>query len=264
MRRSLLVLGVLLFWAGAAAGVDEVSPPARAASVAPAAVTAQAAEALERMSRLLAGARSLAFQADVTYDVVLGDGQKIQYSSRVEAALRRPGQLRVDVDGDEEKRLFLVDDGSFTFVDLLTSVAATTEVSADLDAAMDDIFLRVGASIPIADLLYSDPFQVLMESALWGRQVGVYDVRGVSCAHLAFTTEGVDWQLWIEEGPKPLPCKFVVDWKHLPGSPTYAATFTHWELDPKLKQGFASFEPSSLAAATEFLQDEQPFEGANQ
>ena len=261
MKAKILALVVSLLWAGAAAGVDEAATPSRAPSVAPAVVTGQAAEALQRASRLLAAARTLAFQADVTYDVVLGDGQKIQYGSRVEAALRRPGELRVDVDGDQEKKLFLVEDGRFTFVDLRTGVSASTEVPNDLDAAMDDIFLRVGASIPIADLLYSDPFQVLMASALWGRQVGIHEVRGVSCVHLAFTTDGVDWQLWIEDGPRPLPRKFVIDWKHLPGSPTYSATFTRWELDPKLKKDFAGFAPSSLVTATEFLQDESPFEG---
>jgi hypothetical protein len=257
-------LALLLLITATTLHAEDSQPEPSGVLPAPPVVTGQASDALRRMSRFLAESKSFAFQADVVYEVVLGDGQKIQYGSRLEAALRRPGELRVDIDGDQYETFFLIDDGQFTFGDIRPGVLAKSKVPRDLDAAMDDAFLRLGMSVPVADLLYSDPYAVLMESAQWGRQVGIHDVRGVPCIHLAFTSEGLDWQIWIEDGPEPLPRKFVVDWKHLVGSPTYSATFTKWKLNPKLKKDFATFEASSGMTATEFLENESPFEETDQ
>jgi len=32
-------------------------------------------------------------------------------------------------------------------------------------------------------------------------------VEGVRCDNLAFRAPNVDWQIWIQEGPEPLPRK---------------------------------------------------------
>ena len=46
-----------------------------------------------------------------------------------------------------------------------------------------------------------------MEEVLTGEYVGVTELSGVRCHHLAFRSGDVDWQIWIEDGDKPLPRK---------------------------------------------------------
>jgi hypothetical protein len=35
-------------------------------------------------------------------------------------------------------------------------------------------------------------------------------VNGRTCRTLAFVEKDIDWQIWIENGPQPTPCKLVI------------------------------------------------------
>ena len=207
------------------------------------------------MGKFLQSAKSLVFTADVTYDVLLGDGQKIQYGSRVKAAWKPGKTLRVDVDGDEFQNRMYIDEARVTWVDDAAGIYATEKVPGNLDAALDDVIERLDLNVPLADLFYADPYATLLETAHWGRQVGVDEVRGAKCIHLAFVASGLDWQIWIDAGGRPLPRKLVIDYRDQPGSPSYSATLTSWEVNPKLAKDFAEFSPSPSEAKVEFLID---------
>lgn len=218
-------------------------------------ITREAKDALARMSSFLAGAKSLGFTTEVSYDVVEGDGQKIQYGSRAQATWTHPGQLRINVDGDERQNQIYFSDGRVTFLDKATNVYAVDPVEGGLDAALDRMTMRLQLRVPVADLMYSDPYATLMESAIWGRQVGLHEVRGTECIHLAFVAKGLDWQIWIDAAEPPLPRKLVIDYRDEPGSPTYTAVLTEWQIDPDLAEGFAHFSPPDGAVQVEFMLD---------
>jgi len=154
-------------------------------------ITAEARTALARMSAYLVEAKSLGFSADVVYDVVGFDGQKIQYETQAQADWTHAGQLRINVDGDERQNQIYFNEGQVTFLDKVTNVYATDAVEGGLDAALDEMFVRLELRVPLADLMYSDPYATLMKSAISGRQVGINQVRGVDCIHLAFVAKDV-------------------------------------------------------------------------
>jgi hypothetical protein len=240
----------------------EQPPAPKLASVPEPVITSEADEALARMSQFLRSAKSLGFTAEVTYDVLLGDGQKIEYSSQIEAAWRPGKQLRVEVEGDEIANRIYIDRGKVTFVDDLAGIYATEQVPGDLDAAIDDVLDRLEINVPLANLFYADPYTTLIETAHWGRQVGLHEVRGVECIHLAFVADGLDWQIWIDAGEQPLPRKLVIDYRDQPGSPSYSAILTSWQMNPKLAKKFAKFSPSPSEMKVEFLIDQPgPAEG---
>ena len=66
---------------------------------------------------------------------------------------------------------------------------------------------------PAGDLLYANAYEILMDNVTSGFVVGKSVIEGVRCDHLAFRGANVDWQIWIREGSKPLPCKLVIPWK---------------------------------------------------
>ena len=147
-------------------------------------------------------------------------------------------------------------------MDDLAGIYATEQVPGDLDAAIDDVLDRLEINVPLANLFYADPYATLIGTAHWGRQVGLHQVRGVECIHLAFVADGLDWQIWIDAGKQPLPRKLVVDYRDQPGSPSYSATLTSWQINPKLAKDFAGFTPSPSETNVEFLIDQPgPAEG---
>ena len=48
-------------------------------------------------------------------------------------------------------------------------------------------------------------------------------MRGVACHHLAFQTPEVDGEIWIEDGPKPLPRRLLLTDKSVEGSPQWTS-----------------------------------------
>ena len=76
-------------------------------------IDASASSILQSMSDYLKGADELGFRADIVYDAVSPDGQKLQYGGTAEVALRRPNRLHVEYNGDENSRTIVIDGRTF-------------------------------------------------------------------------------------------------------------------------------------------------------
>jgi hypothetical protein len=87
----------------------------------------------------------------------------------------------------------------------------------------------------------------LLQKATSGADLGSVAVLGVSCEHLVFTQDRIDWQIWIENGARPVPRKFVITYKDEPDSPQYTAIFSNWDFATKLPDFVFKFEPPAGA-----------------
>lgn len=208
---------------------------------------------LRETGEYLSQLREFTFRAEILYDVVTPSGQKLSYGGTATASVRRPNGLHVSYDGDERTTSIVYDGGTWTFHNVESNVFAKTEVPGEIDAAVDSVFDRFGFSVPIADLVYSNPYLVLSENVEDGFIVGRHRVEGIPCHHLAFSQEDIDWQIWIEDGPRPLPRKLVITYRTEDGSPQYQATITDWELEPHFADSFFTFDPPAGSDEIEFL-----------
>ena len=220
-------------------------------------VTAQveprADEILRAMGAYLASADEFRFQAEISYDTFSSKGQEIQYGGRAGIAVRRPDRLHVEYDGDERRNRVVYDGERIVLYHSGKNLYAATESDAGIDEAVDRVFEESGFSVPIADLVYADPYAVLNESVEAGFVVGRHAVDGTPCHHLAFSQQALDWQIWIEDGPRPVPRKLVITYKNEPGAPQYVARITDWDFQPRVPDGYFTFEPPLGAAEIEFL-----------
>ncbi|HVV02332.1 MAG TPA: DUF2092 domain-containing protein, partial [Verrucomicrobiae bacterium] len=116
-------------------------------------------------------------------------------------------------------------------------------VTGSLDQAMDTASERFGIPMPLEDFICSNPYRDLTDKVTSGVDIGPVDVLGVSCEHLAFTEDDIDWQVWVENGPTPVPKKFMITYKDEPDAPEYTAIFSHWDFATKLPDFLFQFEP---------------------
>jgi hypothetical protein len=63
----------------------------------------------------------------------------------------------------------------------------------------------------------------------------------------------VDWQIWIEDGDKPLPKKFVITTKWMTGAPQFTVLVKSWNLSPKLTEDLFTFVPPKGAQRIDFI-----------
>jgi hypothetical protein len=75
----------------------------------------------------------------------------------------------------------------------------------------------------------SDPYNELMPQVTDVKDLGSGVIRGVECDHLAFRTKEVDWQIWIAQGARPYPCRYVITSKKVKGSPQYTLDIRAWK-----------------------------------
>ena len=210
-------------------------------------ITPQADSILREMSEYLKKASEFTFHAEVRYDTVLDNGQKIEYGASVRVVCRRPNRLHIEYRGDERNSRLVYDGRTFTLLDLDKNVYSVIDVPDNIDAAVDHLFDKIGSSVPIADMVYADPYRILTEFVIHGSFVGLHKIDGRLCHHLAFAQEQIDWQIWIEDGPRPLPRKLIVTLTDQEGSPQYSARFTRWDFQPRVCDDYFQFKPPTGA-----------------
>jgi hypothetical protein len=200
---------------------------------------------LRQMGKYLGAADEFSFRAEITDDEVLSNAQKIQYGGISNIEVRRPNKLHVRYSGDDRQTQVFYDGKTFIIFGPKDSVYTTTDVPPTIDAAVDKVFDKYNITVPVADLIYKDPYRVLIENVETGYLVGRTLIRGKPTFHLAFTQKKIDWQIWIEDGPQPLPRKILYTYKNAAGSPQYTAILTDWNFQPRLSETFADFHPPS-------------------
>ena len=54
------------------------------------------------------------------------------------------------------------------------------------------------------------------------KDLGSGVIDGKECDHFAFRNQDVDWQIWIAQGDKPYPCRYVITSKNVDQGPQYS------------------------------------------
>lgn len=205
-------------------------------------VDAKADAILRGMSDFLASQARFRVHVLRSLDLVLDNGQKIQADSSAVVTVQRPDRLRVARKGINSDRLVIFDGQTLTLAGS-DGLYATAAAPASLDAFLDRAIERLGLVPPGADLLYANPYQVLTEDLVESTYIGQALINGVRCDHLAFRNRFVDWQLWVESGPRPLPCKMAVTAREAEQAPQFVAYYRDWDLQPVFGTDEFSFTP---------------------
>ena len=179
---------------------------------------------------------------EFTVEEALDDGQKIMSTGAATYLVRMPDRLLIDLYTDTSEREFFYDGKTLTMygpkIGYYASVPAPSTIGRMLAMASEDYDIEV----PLADLFVwgtKDDGSSALTSAF---QVGVSKVGDRTCDHYAFRQPGADWQLWIEAGDDPLPCRIAITATDDPALPQYVSTLT-WTLDPSLPDALFTFTP---------------------
>jgi hypothetical protein len=234
-------------------GAQEAPPPPIEGDLRPESglVEPRATDLVRKMAALLAGSKGFALEAEEIYDEVPEQSPRRQLTNRRHVALRRPDRLAGDASGDALNRTIWYDGKTFSALDKEQNTWAAAEVPPTVDGALDAILERTGMVIPLADFLYTDVYDRLMSSVQRGQYLGIHEAAGVPCHHLSFEQDTIDWQIWIDAGPEPLPRKLVIAYKTEDEVPQYAVTIRKWNLKATLPDELFRFEPPPGASRIE-------------
>ena len=120
----------------------------------------------------------------------------------------------------------------------------------------------MGGIAPIGgDSYYSTIMTAVTDATYAGKE----DVEGVACHHLRFEQSGMGWELWVEQGDRPLPRKIVFDLTDqlAETNPIFKdakmdcyTLFSDWDFDPTFTDQDFRFKPPAGATQVDDLLDD--------
>ena len=200
-----------------------------------------------RMGEYLKTLTAFTLSPEISYDEVLPSGPKIQHLGSAVMNVRRPDRLRADISNDDGERSIFYDGKSLTVHGKTLNVYATVDAPPTLEEMFNKVLNEYNLGLPLVDILYQSVHGTLLDDVEAGIVVGRSRVGGVTCDHVAFHQDDVDWQLWVEASATPLPRRIVITTLGEPGQPQYTADLK-WDLSPKIDDSMFTFVAPKDAA----------------
>jgi hypothetical protein len=198
--------------------------------------------ALERMGDYLRTLKAFQLKADVVTEAVRTDGQKVQIIRAVDLVAKPPNRLFAEVKNDRQRRLFFYDGKQFTLFAPRTHFYATVAAPPTIAQLADELEGKYDLELPLVDLFRWGTPEGDLRSISSAIDLGPSAINGVTCEQYGFRQEGVDWQLWLQRGEQPLPCRVVITTLTDEARPQHTATYM-WNLAP-------SYDDSTFAFRT--------------
>lgn len=246
------VLAVLMLPAGAIAQTATAAEKAAKAKMDTdaAALQPEAKAALEKMGSYLRTLTSFEVVADGYSEEVLENGEKITFPGKLTYQVSSPNKMVAEISNDRKQRRMYFNGekltiyaprvnyyADFAFKGTNLEMITAAEDKYDIDFPLQDLFLWGKPSTPLPTS---------------GFYVGPEMVGDAKVDHFAFRQEGVDWQIWIAQGDKPLPMRIVMTNTDDAARPQYGARLS-WEPDRVFNSDRFSFVPNDKATRIAIL-----------
>ena len=136
----------------------------------------------------------------------------------------------------------MFDGTTFSVLGKNLNAYAQTEAKGTLEE-LGERLADAGVEAPGADLLSSNIFEDLMDGVTDAKHIGGAVVNGVDCEYLAFRKADVDWEIWIADGDKPIPLRYVITSKHVSQAPQYSLELSDFKSGEEAAAADFSFKP---------------------
>jgi hypothetical protein len=212
---------------------------------------ADAKRLLKAMSDYMAAQQAISFEYDATLEVVTKDEQKLALATSGDVTLNRPDKIRATSSSgyaDVEK---LFDGKTFTLFGKTANLFTQVDVPGTVDQLVDELRDKHNRRFPGADLLLSNSYDELMLDVVDTKDLGSGVIDGVECDFLAFRKKEVDWQIWIAQGERPYPCRYVITSKRIANGPQYTIQIRDWKTGDEVAAADFSFNNSTNAKEVE-------------
>jgi hypothetical protein len=219
----------------------------------------KALAALEQTGRYLHALPYFTLNVDSFTDRIVETGQVIETPQHTQVLSVRPDKLQVTVGVQQ----FFYDGKRFTLRDSGAGHYATIQAPAGIDPLFDQFTDRYGIALPLADLFAWDASTAGKVGVAGAEVIGKERIGDQTCIHYAYRQPGIDWQLWVREGAKPLPCRLVIVRNDINGLPRHSVNFD-WDINRQPASSAFTFKPpagSSVVPLKSFEQEQGPSAG---
>jgi len=234
-----LLLVITLFAPGVQAESSKVDPAA--------------SEILKRMTDYLGAVQQFTVHTQNTLEDLVASGHRVDLDVSAKVIISRPNKIRSERKGDLVDQVFYYNGETLTLFNPSHNVYSTEKAPDTFYGLFKYIYESLGFGLPISDLILSDAYTLLMEDVTLAQVIGKTYLDGVRCDHLLFSRPGVDFQVWISEGSKPLPVKYVVTDTATPERLSISTRMNDWNIGPMIDESQFTFIRPEGAQEIKFI-----------
>jgi len=208
---------------------------------------AQARRLLKAMADYVGAQQAIAFDYDATLEVVTKDRQKLELASSGTVSLARPDKIRTTRSGGFVEIETVFDGKTLTLFGKNKNVYTQLEVPGSLDRLVNELQNKYDRPLPAADLFVTNAYDELMAGVTDVKDLGSGVIGGIECDYFAFRAKDVDWQIWVTQGAKPRPCRYVITSTGIADGPQYTVQLRNWKTGSEVATPDFAFKPPSGA-----------------
>lgn len=253
LKHRLLVVTLWTAMFGMANAFGQASAPSPASAARPMQPSAaapvkqrQALDALTAMSQYLRSIARFEVIASTATDAVLDSGQTVSFLHETDLKVARTRYMRADITGNRGPRGLVYDGKTFTIFNTNEGYYSRNPAPDTIDGLVRDLSTNYNIDTPLADLFYwgdGKVDEVALTSALF---IGLERVDTRWCKHYAYQQHGADWEIWIQTGGRPLPCRMsIVDTSQV-ARPRHVVDY-HWKINPEFPASTFVYRPPANA-----------------
>ena len=240
MKTLKFMMTTALFALGVLALSVTVSTEVRAQA---SAVDPAATQILKRMTDYLGSLKQFSVHTENTLEDVLDSGHRVDLGVSANVIISRPNKILAERKGDLIDQVFYYDGKTLTLYNPSDKVYATVSAPGTFEGLFKFMYESLGFLVPVSDLLYPDAFPLLMQDVTYAVVLGKTFIGGVKCDHLLFSRPGVNFQVWVADGNRPLPYKYVVTDTGTPARLSITTVMSDWNVAPAVTNARFTFVP---------------------
>jgi hypothetical protein len=165
--------------------------------------------------------------------------------------LKRPDKIRVTRKGGFADVEMSFDGKTLTLLGKNLNLYTQLDVPGTIGHLINELRDTYQRPLPAADLLLPNIYDALMPDVVDVKDLGSGVVGGVECDFLAFRTDEVDFQIWIAQGKRPYPYRYVITSKRISGGPQYTVQTRDWRTGGEVAATDFSFKNTTKAKKVE-------------
>ena len=224
---------------------------------------AEAKSLLKAMSDYLAAQQIISLGYDANFEVVTTDHQKLLLANSGTIDLSRPDKIRATRAAGFANLEMVFDGKTLSMLDKDANLYAQAETPGTIEHLIDELRDKFHKPLPGADLLLPNVYDVLMADVTDIKDLGSGVIDGTECDHLAFRTKELDWQIWIAQGERPYPCRYVITSKQVDQAPQYSVQIRDWKTGDEVATDDFSFKAPTDAKKMD-VKDLKNMKGADE
>jgi hypothetical protein len=224
---------------------------------------AEAKDLLKAMSDYLAAQQVISLGYDANFEVVTTDHQKLLLANSGIIDLSRPDKIRATRAAGFANLEMVFDGKTLSMLDKDGNLYVQAETPGTIEQLIDELRDKFHKPLPGADLLLPNVYDVLMADVTDVKDLGSGVIGGTECNHLAFRTKELDWQIWIAQGERPYPCRYIITSKQVDQAPQYSVQIRDWKTGDEVATDDFSFKAPTDAKKID-LKDLKNMKGADE